>query len=623
MSELHLLRPLWLGAIPLLVLLWWWGLRQRPLSLWQRLIPPDMLRHLLVGEQRAVHGWHGLLCGWLLAAIALAGPSWRQAEVPVTRNRQAAVIVLDLSPSMRAADLEPDRVTRARYKIIDLLRLRGDGLTALVVYGGDAHTVVPLTDDVRTIEALLPALGPETMPVQGANTEAAVALAAQLLDSLGQQDGQIVLVTDGIAPAVRPALRKQLPDRYRLSVLAVGTAAGAPIPESGGGFTTDAGGAVVLAAVDHDELRQLATEHRGRYASLATDDRDVRTIAAALDVAHSGAGQPDDRRHIDAPIDGGYWLLVLLVPLAALGFRRGLLFALLLTCVLPPHARAETAAERTTFRWTDLWLRPDQQGARALAADDPATAAQQFESPAWAGYAAYRNRDYPAAAEHLAAADDAVSHFNLGNALAQQGKLEEAVAAYQAAIDQAPRDEQLIADARHNKELVERRLRERAPQQSQGEGRQNSGEGADASPSDASGQSGSESQGTAADESRGDSPGGSSGGAAEQAADAAGAANDPARDSGDLADPAAGGPQAEQQAAAAASEQAAAGASEDDAAATAAAGSERDAPLTESSEQWLRAIPDDPAGLLRRKFSYESELARRNRQDRLQQEQRY
>lgn len=629
MSELLWLRPLWLVAIPALAGLWWWGVRQRPSTVWERVIPPPMLRHLLVGERQANRGWHALLGGWLLAAIALAGPSWREAELPATRNQQAVVIVLDLSPSMRAADLAPDRLTRARFKIIDLLRRRADGLTALVVYAGDAHTVVPLTDDVRTIEALLPALAPETMPLPGSNTEAALALAAELLDGIGQRDGHIVLVTDGTAPAVRPALRSRFPDRYRLSVLAVGTAAGAPIPGASGGFVTAGHGDIVLATVDHEELRQLAAEHGGRYAALGADDADVMTIADAMNQVHAEREQRklEGSRRIASRIDDGYWMLPPLLVLAAFAFRRGVLFVLLLGCVLLPQAKAGEPAEQSAapaasqWHFADLWLRRDQQGARALAAGDAGTAAQRFVSPGWSGFAHYRNQDYAAAAERFAAASDPVARFNLGNALARQGKFQEAIAAYQAAIEQLPVQDPLGADARFNKELIERQLREQQPPPAaQQQGSQQS---------DQSQQSQQQSD--------------QAGEASSDQAPSAPADRSPAKSSPDTTETDPGQPQADD---AAEPRTDRTGKAEQDATAQAQrpvpqqqverpdaadqteptpVAAQDEAPLDASSEQWLRAIPDDPAGLLRRKFSYETELARRSGQQRenVQQEQRY
>lgn len=612
MSELHFLRPLWLSAIPVLALAWWWGVRHGPSSQWERYIPKHKLSYLLVGERRTPHGWQVLLLGWLLALIALAGPSWQRVPVPAQRNQQAIVIVLDLSPSMVATDLAPDRVTLARFKIIDLLRARGDGLTALIAYAGDAHTVVPLTDDVRTIETLLPALHPDLMPVPGSNTEGAVALAADLLDGLGQRAGHIVLVTDGIAVAVRPTLRKVLDSRYQLSVLAVGTEAGAPIPEPGGGFARDGRDDIVLARVDHEELRRLAAQHGGRYAEMSSDDADVRHLLGALDAvrANDVAGTRDkEARRVDAWQDGGYWLVLLLMPLAALGFRRGLIFAFLLACGAPPLVRAQTdpvVAESTrNFRWANLWLRPDQQGVRALAQGDPATAARSFATPGWAGYAHYRNQDYAAAAERFGAADGAIERFNLGNTLALQGKLPEAIDAYQAVIDQVPENESLGADARYNKELVARLLRDQEQKVEQNQNQEQSGGGgeqqeprddgqqAEDLPDEMAGQSGqpddsgefADNGQRAADQAERDQPQAEEGQQDTAQNDAQPAAEQPMQHTDSTQNP---GDEA-------------------------VAARTSDTSMKDSSEQWLRAIPDDPGGLMRRKFAYETEQYRRQR----------
>src|SRR5690606_35107252 len=124
-----------------------------------------------------------IISGWLIACIAAAGPSWQKIQQPVSKQQDALVIVLDLSLSMYAEDEQPSRLVRARRKINDILQQRKEGLTALITYSGDAHVVVPLTDDGNTIINLLPALEPAIMPSFGSNIRAALQLAQQQLDN--------------------------------------------------------------------------------------------------------------------------------------------------------------------------------------------------------------------------------------------------------------------------------------------------------------------------------------------------------------------------------------------------------------------------------------------------------
>ena len=100
------------------------------------------------------------LLPWFWDCLALAGPSWNKIPLPIHKQQTPLVILLDLSPSMWAEDVKPNRLTRARLKLIDLLHTRQEGTTALVAYAGDAHVVTPLTDDTATIISLLHPLTP-------------------------------------------------------------------------------------------------------------------------------------------------------------------------------------------------------------------------------------------------------------------------------------------------------------------------------------------------------------------------------------------------------------------------------------------------------------------------------
>ena len=166
----HLMRPEWLWAmLPALVLLLLLWRQRRNQGSWHAVIAPDLLPYLVGGSaaSRSTNFLPLILCGWLLAAFAASGPSWQKIPQPIHQKQDALVLLLDLSYSMKSADLAPSRVDRARQKLLDLLRSRKEGQTGLIAYAGDAHIVTPLTDDTPTIANLLPALQPDMMPVPG------------------------------------------------------------------------------------------------------------------------------------------------------------------------------------------------------------------------------------------------------------------------------------------------------------------------------------------------------------------------------------------------------------------------------------------------------------------------
>ena len=153
-SQFHFLRPWWLAALVpviIVVLLLWY--QKHNARSWQQMVAPELLQYLLDGQTTRIRPWQliTLLLAWIIGCIALAGPSWEKRPVAVEQNQQALVLLLDLSPSMMSEDVKPSRLVRARLKTADLLRLRKDGQTALLVYAGDVHVVTPLTDDTETI----------------------------------------------------------------------------------------------------------------------------------------------------------------------------------------------------------------------------------------------------------------------------------------------------------------------------------------------------------------------------------------------------------------------------------------------------------------------------------------
>ncbi|MBF0425400.1 MAG: VWA domain-containing protein [Magnetococcales bacterium] len=448
----HFLRPEWLwGVLPLLILLRRLWRHAGSDQAWRRLCDPHLLSHLLrAGDQPPRRVWFWLLAAGLSAAIlALAGPTWSRTPTPLFRPQEALVVVLDLSRSMLVGDVPPSRLERAKQKLNDLLQRLGAGQTGLVVFAGTAFVAAPLTDDVNTIRALLGSLEPELLPVQGSLPHHGLEQALRLLERTVINQGAVLLITDGdAAPARSLEMARQLAAHgYRLSVLAVGTTTGGPIPAAGGGFIHDRQQRPVIATLESDALATLARVGDGAFALLSTDDHDLDTLLPALKRGATLGPARSARATAAAWDDRGPWLLFLIVPLAALAFRRGWLLGVgvLVPLLSPTSAQA--------WSWDDLWLRPDQQGQRALEAGDAARAAGLFTDPAWRGMAQAQAGD-PAAAETFGQWPSADGFYNRGNLLARQGHLPEALQAYDEALQRAP----TMEDAKVNRGLVEKAL---------------------------------------------------------------------------------------------------------------------------------------------------------------------
>jgi len=404
LGEFQLVRPWWLLALLPLAWVWWRQLRPRPSgSAWEAVCDLVLLRRLLVvsgAPRRRLLSLLALAVIGLLAVLTLAGPARDRLELPLFRDPTALVIVLDLSASMNATDLVPNRLQRARFKISDILNRRATGQTALLVYAGRPFLVSPVTDDVATIRSQLHSLDPGIMPAGGSRADLALAEAARLLQQAGHRRGDILLLSDGLQ---RPQLALQQArllreQGYRTSVLGVGTVAGAPVPAADG-FAKDATGAIVISKLDREALRTLARAGGGIYKNLGRARDDVEALLAFLAAAEAG-GRLGPGQQAAGWRELGPWLLLPLLPLAAFGFRRGyLLVPLAVLGVAWPHAAR-------AWSWSELWTRPDQQAQRLYQQGKMEEAAERFRAPLWQATAWYRAGRY----EDARTAADAIEH---------------------------------------------------------------------------------------------------------------------------------------------------------------------------------------------------------------------
>lgn len=618
MSDLHFLRPEFLALIPLILLIAVFIGQSTTASNWANYIAANKLKLLIKSashQQRK--GSVAFAIMGVIATLALAGPAWEQRPVPTSENISALVILFDLSPSMMAEDISPNRLTRAQLKITDLLRKREDGQTALIAYAGSAHRVSPLTDDSNTIEALIPALNPAVMPQSGSNVEAGVELAIELLNSAGfENNGHLLLVTDGITPDAQKNIRDLLPVGVKVSILGIGSVEGAPIPVSSGNFYRDSRGDIVLAKLNRNELQILAGLSSGRYIELQPDDSDLDYLLAHIDDPQASNTATDittdnaTNSSYDAWHDAGYLLIVLLLPFALMAFRRDVLFALPLLMVfsLPsPKAQADF--------WQDLWLTPDQQAQRLLEQGDAAAAAELFESPDWKAYSEFQAENYDASLDALQSSEDP-SLYNLGTSLAMNGELEESLDAFNEFLETNPDHE----DAIYNRDLVQLLLDQQEQQDQNGEGQQGdnsdqqqSQNGQEGQQQDQQGQEDGQqsdqqqaNQGQPSEQSSEQQEGSEQNAAQQQEQNNAeqAEATEPSNEEGENAD--------ESEARSQEAELAEDEESGEESQVTAAL---VDTPeeMSPTSEQFLRGIPDDPSGLLRRKFESESRLYEQQR----------
>ena len=641
-AQFHFIRPEWLLFVPVAILLWLWIARSTKTTDWANHLPQKTLEALAVGQSLSQNLVRQLLLVFsLLIIIAAAGPSWIKQKVAALENQRALVVLLDLSPSLLSTDIKPDRITRARFELIDVIRLFKDGQLGLVAYAGSAHIVSPLTDDPRNIEALIPALSPELMPEQGSNIEAAIALAQRLLDDAGIAGGNLLLITDGVDAKAVESVTANLKYGRSLSVLGVGGTEPTPIPSAEGGFVRNSAGDIVLTQLKVSSLRNLANRSGGQFATLRADDSDIKSLISKVDVKNGGTNNSingsstDNDTEYDSWADMGFILVLLALPLFIMLFRKGAIYIVIISFFIPLSQDVK-AAETS---WRDLFRTHDQKAVRLMKEGRYTDAAKTFKRQDWSAAAHFRDEQYESAAQRLEGQTDLVSLYNRATALAMSGKFQEAIDGY----DQLLKQQSDHADARHNKKVLEDLLEQAQQQNNQDQNSQEQDNSASEN-EEQQGNEGSKSEGQKSENqnsesaqqeqnSKSDEPSQQQDQKQDQTentqqdesdSDSSQAANE---DTKSLSEKHAeqskqeneqnsssenGDEQRDQQTenngeAAEVAQTSDDESLEQEGAAQAAKQSSKEIDLLSAdSEQWLRGLEDDPAGLLRRKFEYQA-----------------
>ncbi len=573
---------------------------------WAKVTDPHLLKFLSGADAQqgsyTRHGFSLLVATCLsLALVALAGPAWEKSAAGSFSAHHARVVVLDLSRSMLAEDIKPNRSAQSQFKLMDLLDKVEEGQVGLVAYAGRAFVIAPLSSDMETIKNLVPSLAPDIMPVSGSRTDEALLLAADLIRQAGFTVGKIILIADS-ANSKSVTVAAGLSDQgFSISVLGIGSEKGAPIP-SGRGFIKDNTGQIVVSRLERKRLQALAKAGGGQFFMLRADNSELEELLAENKddfVASQGADAALDTRWLDQ----GYWLLLLLLPLSLLLFRRGWIFVLplfLLPYMADPLEAQTVAAEEPELTeqqlpttaglfWQSLWLNRDQRAEQALHSKTYERVLEGEVSARFRAEALYRSGAYAEAEELWQGLENSATDtrqqadaaYNLGNSLAAQNQLDDAIAAYARSLEIDPENE----DAKANKQILEQ-LKEQ--QNQQGDEQQSDEENQEQEQSQDQEQQQQEQEQQQNQEDQEQQSEDESADAAENEEESAEAEKEP------QPEPEADPGQAEEEPVELTQEE---------------QWTEED---EQAKEQWLRRIPDDPGGLLRRKLN--QEYKRRDRQ---------
>jgi Ca-activated chloride channel family protein len=322
-----------------------------------------------------------------------------------------------------------------------------------------------------------------------------------------------------------------------------------------------------------DAMARLAAKGAGEFATITTDDRDILSILDHIQRNRFETETIASDQTADIWREQGPWLLLFMLPFIALVFRRGVLF--LLPLMLIPFSPGADA-----FGWEELWQNQNQRGSLQFEQGAHERAAELFQNPGWKASSYYRAGDYDEALQYWAEQADESAYYNQGNALAKLGRLDEAVKAYEKALEINPQHQ----DASYNKKLLEDLIEQQQQQQKDQQDQQQDQQGSEQQQSqDSSQEQQADEEG---DRQRSDENNNQQGSQAQQDSDPQTAETSQQQSTQ---------PQASQ-----VDQQENQQTSEDEQLA------EMEQQMSEqAADQWLRKIPDDPGGLLRRKFIYQ------------------
>ena len=297
LEQFHFMRPLYLLLIPLATFLWWGHRRlQDPLRGWRGVIDGSLLNALVVGgDQIRLWRCHALWVGWVLAIVAIAGPTWRPEPSPFGDDPAPVMVLLRAADSMDLTDMMPSRMERAQLKVVDLATQRKGQPMGLIAYAGSAHLVLPPTRDTSVVASMAAEISPAIMPKAGDNLGAALRLAGR---TMGEGAGSVVVIADDAPVMMQQTLQGIAAELgFPISILAI---AQVDTPE-----------------LDH--LRKAASVLSASVTLMTSNSEDVAFVirrAANTPVPISAAGT--EQRWADM----GWWIVPLLVIMSLSVFRR-------------------------------------------------------------------------------------------------------------------------------------------------------------------------------------------------------------------------------------------------------------------------------------------------------------
>jgi len=415
-------------------------------------IEPKLLSHLLTKKEgKTLPSWIGLLATCLLI-IGIAGISWQKQPSKTFISPKQTILILDQSLSMYATDIKPNRQTRLKQKVRDLLDQIKEGNIAITAYAGDAYVISPFSQDKSTLTHFLLALDPLIMPLYGSDLAVAFKTSLSLIKNPAQKT-QIILFTDDVQSAEINTIKNTVKEyNVEVDIIGVGTQKGSTITLPNGQLLQTQQG-VVHVSLPEQKLNQLATELNGHYFDSALSDQDIQQILSRsmLDdsIFTESKNQSLQWR------EKGHWFAFPFLFWLLYQFRIGVLLTVL--CFVLPQAPKSYASP------LDWFTTPDQKAQKLADQGNWQEAQDVFDNPEWQAASKYALGDYETAASVLEDISNetrsAEFFYNKGNSLALSGKLENAIKAYEKAIIQKSNQGESFPQAKENLDYVKQQLK--------------------------------------------------------------------------------------------------------------------------------------------------------------------
>jgi len=438
-SKFHFIRDeyIWL-AIPIFIIVLIGLVFYRESNKWKKYIAKDLQEFVIQKgtewKYRLMH--FSVLIMFAFGFIAFLGPTWNEVETPSKKINSQFVVALDLSQSMLAEDISPNRLERAKFKIQDLLEANPRAETSLLVFAGSTHTVIPFTTDYKLILDQVSGLKPSMMPVEGTGFTALFTK----LDSLFNDNkaiARILLITDDLHDISIETLSNFLRENNaELYLYPFATQTGAEIP----GFKEN-------SSLDIQKMSSLGAIERVKILEITLDNSDVKDLAKLISDELVFEDKGDEME--DNWQDNGFWLIIPLAFIFLFSFRKGWTLNLIFIAFTLSSCSQADQQKAKDFSFDDLWYTKEYQAQKMYDNEKYIDAAVAFEDPLRKGTAYFKAGDFISAKTAFEKDTTTVGLYNLGLTYAKLGMLDKSQEVFEKVLQREPNNKNAADNLQH------------------------------------------------------------------------------------------------------------------------------------------------------------------------------